>query len=139
MVCEYLENLKNSNKLNNYVIDYYLKNDYESIDDVINDMEDLQRYGCISGMINDLIYYDDTNRFYEDYKEDINYLLSDVLSGTGYSIDELFGDKFDKEDPLIMEYSNKNLLAWFGFEETAYRIYEEIKEKLKYSNFNYEC
>lgn len=25
MVCEYLENLKNSNKLNNYVIDYYLK------------------------------------------------------------------------------------------------------------------
>lgn len=70
-------------------------------------MEDLQRYGCISGMINDLIYYDDTNRFYDDYKEDINYLLSDVLSGTGYSIDELFGDKFDKEDPLIMEYSNK--------------------------------
>ena len=101
MVCEYLENLKNSNKLNNYVIDYYLKN--------------------------------------EDYKEDINYLLSDVLSGTGYSIDELFGDKFDKEDPLIMEYSNKNLLAWFGFEETAYRIYEEIKEKIKYSDFNYEC
>ena len=45
----------------------------------------------------------------------------------------------DKEDPLIMEYSNKNLLAWFGFEETAYRIYEEIKEKIKYSDFNYEC
>ena len=34
MVCEYLENLKNSNKLKNYVIDYYLKNDYEKISNI---------------------------------------------------------------------------------------------------------
>ena len=102
-------------------------------------MEDLQRYGCVSGMITDLIYYDDTNNFYDNYKDDINELLSDLLDGSGLSIQEFFGKNFDNDDPLILNFSNKNLLAWFGFEESSYRIYEEIKEKMKYNDFNYEC
>lgn len=102
-------------------------------------MEDLQRYGCVSGMITDLIYYDDTNKFYDNYKDDINELLSNLLDGSGLSIQEFFGKNFDNDDPLILNFSNKNLLAWFGFEESSYRIYEKIKEKMKYSDFNYEC
>lgn len=102
-------------------------------------MENLQRYGCVSGMISSLIYYDDTNKFYEDYKEEINSLLSDLIDGTGLSLNELFGDKFDNEDPLVLECSNKNLLAWFGFEETANKLYENIIENFmnKDSEFAY--
>ena len=83
-------------------------------------MEDLQQYGCVSGMVSNLIYYDDTNKFYDEYREEINELLSETLNMTGLSINELFGKNFDSDDPLILDYSNKNLLAWFGFEETLF-------------------
>lgn len=139
MVEEYLEELKNGNELNDCVLDYYIDRKYSNPDELIRDMEDLQRYGCVSGMITDLIYYDDTNKFYDNYKDDINELLSNLLDGSGLSIQEFFGKNFDNDDPLILNFSNKNLLAWFGFEESSYRIYEKIKEKMKYSDFNYEC
>lgn len=136
---EYLEELKNGNDLNDCVLDYYIDRKYSNPDELIRELEDLQRYGCVSGMITDLIYYDDTNKFYDNYKDDINELLSDLLDGSGLSIQEFFGKNFDNDDPLILNFSNKNLLAWFGFEESSYRIYEKIKEKMKYSDFNYEC
>ena len=139
MVEEYLEELKNGNDLNDCVLDYYIDRKYSNTDELIRELEDLQRYGCVSGMIADLIYYDDTNKFYDNYKDDINELLSDLLDGLGLSIQEFFGKNFDNDDPLILNFSNKNLLAWFGFEESSYRIYEEIKEKMKYNDFNYEC
>lgn len=136
---EYLEELKNGNDLNDSVLDYYIDRKYSNPDELIRELEDLQRYGCVSGMITDLIYYDDTNKFYDNYKDDINELLGDLLDGSGLSIQEFFGKNFDNDDPLILNFSNKNLLAWFGFEESSYRIYEKIKEKMKYSDFNYEC
>lgn len=139
MVEEYLEELKNGNDLNDCVLDYYIDRKYSNSDELIRELEDLQRYGCVSGMITDLIYYDDTNKFYDNYKDDINELLSNLLDGSGLSIQEFFGKNFDNDDPLILNFSNKNLLAWFGFEESSYRIYEAIKEKMKYSDFNYEC
>lgn len=139
MVEEYLEELKNGNDLNDCVLDYYIDRKYSNPDELIRELEDLQRYGCVSGMITDLIYYDDTNKFYDNYKDDINELLGDLLDGSGLSIQEFFGKNFDNDDPLILNFSNKNLLAWFGFEESSYRIYEKIKEKMKYSDFNYEC
>ena len=131
MVEEYLEELKNGNDLNDCVLDYYIDRKYSNPDELIRELEDLQRYGCVSGMITDLIYYDDTNKFYDNYKDDINELLGDLLDGSGLSIQEFFGKNFDNDDPLILNFSNKNLLAWFGFEESSYRIYEKIKEKMK--------
>lgn len=73
------------------VLDYYIDRKYSNPDELIRDMEDLQRYGCVSGMITDLIYYDDTNKFYDNYKDDINELLSNLLDGSGLSIQEFFG------------------------------------------------
>lgn len=138
MVKEYLESLKDGNKLNDYVIDYCIDDIEDSdIDELLTNMEDLQRYGCISGMIPSLIYYDDTNKFYEEYKEEINEMLSNLIEGTGCSMSELFGDKFDNEDPLVLDYSNKNLLAWFGFEETSNNLYEKIYERFKNNDFEF--
>lgn len=131
MFKEYLEEFKNGNKLVDAVMDYYIDrygND-DTPEEMITSMKDLQSYGCVSGMIGDLIYYEDTIKFYEEYKEEINQLLSELVSDTGLSIEELFGDKFDKEDPLVLEQNNQNLLAWFGFEETSRKLYEEMEEK----------
>lgn len=137
MINKSLENLKGYNNLKNNVLDYYINNNYENVEELLRDMEDLQKYGCISGMIGSLIYYDDTNKFYDENKEEINEILADVINGTGLSMEELFGDKFDKDDPLVIDYSNKNLLAWFGFEETSNRLYDEIVEKIKNNNFEF--
>ena len=140
MIKDILEDLKGYNRLTNHVLDYYIDEsvDYDSADDLLKSMEDLQQYGCVSGMIGELIYYDDTEKFFDKYKEEINDLLSNVIDGTGCSMEELFGDKFDKEDPLIIDYSNKNLLTWFGFEETVNNLYENIREKLRENTYDYE-
>ena len=102
----------------NYVISRW--GDY---DDKKNVFTDVLNYGCQSGIVDELIYYSDTVRFYKQHKEEINSLLYDAMNGTGlYSPTELFGDKWDKEDPLAQYDCNRNLLAWFGFEETLRNI-----------------
>mgnify|MGYP006066480645 FL=1 len=132
---EFLDSLKGESKLKDYVIDYYKNLDEDSI---MTSMEDLQRHGCISGMIPELIYYDDTNEFYDTYKTDINDLLSNLTQGTGLSVEELFKDQFDENDPLIIDCFNKNLMAWFGFEETSYQLYEQLYEKLNNNQYDFE-
>ena len=86
---------------------------------------DLLQYGCQSGMVSHLIYYVDTIKFYETYQEEIDALLVEMIDSTGLPIHDLFGDKWDKSDPFARETNNQNLLAWFGFEETAYRLVED--------------
>lgn len=86
-------------------------------------INDLQQGGCSSGMVSHLIYYSDTTAFYDKHKEEINTLLSDYLNEFGYqSPQELFGNKWDKEDSLCLDTNNKNLLSWFAFEEVAFGI-----------------
>lgn len=86
-------------------------------------LEDLMQGGCQSGMVGDLIYYTDTVKFYKTHKAEIQALLREMLNDTGYdSPAQLFGDKWDKEDVFAEEHLNQNLLAWFGFEETARKL-----------------
>lgn len=141
MIRDFLENLKGDNKLTNYVINHYIdeSSNYTSVDELLKSMEDLQEHGCISGMINELMYYDDTSKFFDEYKDEINEIVSDLTQNSGFSLEGLFGSNFDKNDPLIIDYYNKNLLAWFSFEEVSNKIYEEVKEKLKNQEFGYEC
>ena len=102
----------------NYVISRW--SDYTDKKDIFTDV---LNYGCQSGIVGELIYYTDTVRFYQQYKEEINGLLYDAMKVTGfYSPSELFGSKWDKEDPLAQYDYNQNLLAWFGFEETLRNI-----------------
>jgi hypothetical protein len=74
-------------------------------------------------MVGFLIWYSDTTAFYKRYIEEINTLLYNIQSSTGlYGMKDLFGKKWDEEDPLVIEDYNQNLLAWFGFEETLRNI-----------------
>ena len=84
---------------------------------------DVLHNGCRSGVVSELIYYYDTVRFYKQYRQEINKMLYNIMNETGlYAPSELFGDKWDKEDPLAQDDFNQNLLAWFGFEETLRNI-----------------
>ena len=95
---------------------------------------DVLYHGCQSGIVGELIYYTDTVRFYKQYHSEINELLYDTMNGTGlYAPSDLFGEKWDKEDPLAQECHNQNLLAWFGFEETLRNIgynFEALESKI---------
>ena len=101
-----------------YVIDHW--SDYNDKKDIFTDV---LHYGCQSGIVGELIYYSDTVAFYKQYREEINDLLYEIMNETGlYAPSDLFGDKWDKEDPLAQDICNQNLLAWFGFEETLRKI-----------------
>ena len=86
-------------------------------------LKDLLHGGCQSGIVGHLIYYTDTVKFYKKHQFEIDALLKESFDSIGVSSpQELFGDKWDKDDPLARENLNQNLLAWFGFEETARNI-----------------
>jgi hypothetical protein len=94
--------------------------DYDG--DVKAVLKDLFYGGCASGMVGHLIYYTDTLKFFQTHRREISGILSELISDTGESVEQVFGDKWDKSDPLAQETQNRNLLAWFGFEETALKL-----------------
>ena len=89
-----------------------------------NFMTDLMTGGCVSGMVDGLIYYSETIPFYHRYKVEIGELLRDLIQETGCQPAELLVG-WDDDDPLALDTSNQNLLAWFGFEETCRAIADE--------------
>lgn len=112
----------------NYIID-----EWGNYDDKKNIFTDVLNYGCQSGMVGFLIWYSDTVRFYKQYKQEIDDLLYNLMYETGiYSLPELFGNKWDKEDPLGNSDFNMNLLAWFGFEETLRNLGRNFEQLENY-------
>ena len=82
---------------------------YSNIDDIFND---LFTGGCESGIVTDLIYYDDTVAFYNKYEHEINIFLSEATN--------LFE----------LNTQDKNMLAWASFEHEASLLYDEYLDVL---------
>ena len=120
LTLENVQKIKNetSNKLTKYVCDYIIK-DWDKYDDKKNIFLDVINCGCKSGVCRDLVLYEQTKRFYETYKHEINELL---YKSDYDNLADLFGGDWDVYDPLALEENNQNLLAWFGFEETITNI-----------------
>ena len=112
----------------------YVISEWSNYDDKTNIFKDVLHYGCQSGMVGFLIYYSDTVRFYKQYRDEIDNLLYEEMEGCGFdSPTDLFGSKWDKEDPLGRDCYNQNLLAWFGFEETLRKLgyeYEKLQDAI---------
>lgn len=97
---------------------------YETPQDFLEHLCDL----CITGGgVSSMIYYDDTLSFLERHSEEINQLLQQGIEEFG-SLKDMFGDNYDDSDPMNLETSNRNLFAWYAYEETARRIAEAINE-----------
>ena len=73
---------------------------------------DLLSHGCICGFVGSLIYYRDTHKFFDDHYYEIDELRTDWEDAVGV--------------PFIIKNDLKNDLAWFGFEETARLIADEL-------------
>jgi hypothetical protein len=87
--------------------------------------DDLMQGGCQSGMVGAMIYYRDTVKFYKKHMAEIDAMLQESCSECGCTPAELFGEKWEDGDPLARDDMNMNLLAWFGFEETARHLMED--------------
>ena len=108
------------NKLEKHVQKWIVQQAADHSDGVNGVMKDLMYGGCQSGFVTHLVYYTDTVKFYNKYKDEISKLIAEY----GANPQDLFGSKWDSEDPLALDTMNQNLLAWFGFEETAKRLYD---------------
>jgi len=114
--------VETNNSLKKYVIDDILEYDG---DDMKSYMEDVMNHGCQSGVCSGLIYYSDTTKFYDKYQEEIEDLLQenkDSIYGSDMSRPEFIATLNGSAEDLTQE---KNLLAWFAYEETIKNIYEQ--------------
>lgn len=118
----------------------------EKFDNLFSDIQ----HGCQSGIVGELIYYTDTEKWFNLYKKDINDLVADyILEGLlnlEYA-EDLNGNCFevfrlrdisikanqDGFNQSKFDIDQKNILAWFSYEEVAdkfYNLYEGYKEAL---------
>jgi hypothetical protein len=89
-------------------------------------LRDILEYGCISGLETELIYYEDTIKFYRKHKAAIQDLVKEMCRDMGGTISDLFGDKWNAEDIFAEEDQNQNLLTWFAYEEICQMILDAI-------------
>jgi len=90
-------------------------------------VSDLLRYGCVSGMVSELIYYTDTVAFHDEHEVEIWDMLWDTSRELGDdNILELIASFNGSKDVGSMDQF-KNLLAWWAFEETARQIAYECE------------
>ena len=123
---------KDATPLQKSAYDYVL-DEWSNYDNKVHIFTDVLYHGCQSGTVGFLIYYNQTTAFYNKHKDEINELLYEIMESTGiYSPTELFGKKWEKEDPLAIEDYNQNLLAWFGFEETLRKIGQNFEQLENY-------
>jgi len=87
-----------------------------------NFIDDVASHGCINGTVSELIYYNDTCKFYEENKELIWEIVLDYAGETGQNLFEMLGDI---ESPHIFE----NNMAWLAVELTARKIVMERENK----------
>ena len=102
------KDMKKESKLTSEVIDIILDQieEYEEPQDYF---EAVLKYGCVSGVVPALITYKDTEEFFNRHVDEILELLNEV-----------------KEYGEITFELNRNNLAWFAFEETLNRIYNDL-------------
>lgn len=77
-------------------------------------LEHLMQHGCISGMVGELIYYNDTHEFFDKHYDEITTML----------------EEYEEEYGSALQYNGdmKNFYAWFAFEEVARKFYNQVED-----------
>ena len=87
-----------------------------SLEEVV---EEVLEHGCVTGIVGSLIYYYQTEEFFDKHKDAINDLAHELS-------EEIYGNPFEIYHNLNGGCS-KNNMAWFGFEEMTRMIAEEME------------
>ena len=114
-----LNELKRSEEFNSRVekrVINDLLNTGLSTEELKDHIKDILQYGCISGTVNDMIYYSDTVKFFNCYRKEILAMLQAPDKIVNYFDDTYWLDhkKYSIEE--------KNHLAWFIYEDITCRI-----------------
>tara|TARA_R100000084_G_C4503736_1_gene79325 strand:- start:111 stop:485 length:375 start_codon:yes stop_codon:yes gene_type:complete len=94
-------------------------------------INDVAMHGCINGTVNELIYYNDTCKFYEENKDLIWEIISDYAQETGQNIFE-FETLRKCESATIFE----NNMTWLAVDLTASKLSHELEQPLTDSHGN---
>ena len=108
---ELLNDLYGESELKNNVIDIILNNiEYYEVEKGF--LEDVINYGCASGTVPELIYFNETKCFFIKHMEEIFDIYNEL------------------KDDLNPNFEvNANNLSWLAFEYMTNIIYNEIEEK----------
>ena len=87
-------------------------------EEVMGTLEDITTYGCASGTVPALVYYSDTEAFFNRHSEEIFELIEDMA-------EEGIIDKNRLE-------LSKNNLAWTAFELIAWEIKDELENAMEF-------
>ena len=104
----YLESLYGENTLKDDVIDIIL-NHIDDYENPITFLEEVLQYGCVSGMIGELIYFEQTKCFFIKHMEEIFEIYNEVK------------DKLNSNFEV-----DANNLSWLAFEYMVNEIYNEV-------------
>ena len=88
---------------------------------------DVATHGCSGGTISDLIYYEDTVKFYNEHEYEIWHELSNMAKDLDQSIPFMISN-FRGARGLDNAKTFKNLLAWWICEHIAARISDERED-----------
>jgi hypothetical protein len=80
-------------------------------------LEDVQKSGCISGMIGEFIYHADNKAFYIKHIDDLEYYMQDIEESLGQAI------------PNRHDLVHYTFVVWVCFEEYCYSLYNEVFEQ----------
>ena len=91
------------------------------------EIKDIAEYGCINGTCAELIYYDDTVKFYDRFSDEIWDLINETSDSLGHdSVFNFFNSWFNRKQ-VCSETTFKNALALFAVEQTCLKILENDK------------
>ena len=104
----YLESLYGENTLKDNVIDIIL-NHIDDYENPITFLEEVLQYGCSSGIVSELIYYNETKCFFIKHMEEIFEIYDNIKNNlsTDFEVDA-------------------NNLSWLAFEYVVGEIYNEV-------------
>ena len=120
-----------SDRLSRRVINDLLSNAYTT-SDLKYHMEDIAEFGCSGGNVMSLIYYSETERFFNCYrKEIINlfrefiYYNTEILHEDDQGVYAIIYDSVIYEDQKKFTTQEKNDLTWFAYEKIVRKITQD--------------
>lgn len=107
-------------------IEQFIINDLESYgNEWYTYLQDVLNHGCVSGTVSSLIYYSDTEKFHDEYEDEIDSRIEEYLENTGEKFSDLVATiNFDAWDIAQL----KNWKAWFAYEFVASNINRSLED-----------
>nr|DAK70463.1 MAG TPA: hypothetical protein [Caudoviricetes sp.] len=121
---------KNSTKLERKVINSLLNTGLNS-EDLFLHIHDVCQWGCETVCVSDLIYYTDTEKFFNNNRKDILYLARQYfdwnVEENNYVLELKYGIVY-RENQVKFTKEEKNYLSWFVYETICYYILTNFED-----------